>query len=96
MDTGFGEPCLELFGPDGTSLGIDCDALSAELDTTLVDDGVHVIMVGDYLDDDVMAYGLDMQCSGFCAERFTICDLLHVFSDGFESGDTTAWSSTIQ
>ncbi len=80
---GFGEPCIELFGPSGTVVDAACDTNNATLTLTLNQNGVHTILMSDDNDDETISYNIDIQCIGMCTEIGTSCG---IFSDGFESG----------
>ena len=80
-------PCIELFDPAGGVVGAHCLSQGARIDATLAHTGVHSILVSEFANDNTMDYTLSYQCIvGVCADL--------IFSDGFESGDTSAWSGS--
>ena len=82
-------PCLELFDPQGGVVDSHCLAQGAQIDATLAQTGPYSILVSEFPNDNTMDYTLSYQCVvGVCFDIF-------IFADGFESGDTSAWSSTL-
>lgn len=89
---GGGNPCVELFDPGGGQVDDICGASVAGIDATLGQTGLYSILAsenGSSGGNQVMDYTLSYQCIvGACIDIF-------IFADGFESGDTTAWSGSV-
>ncbi len=83
-----GAPCVELFDPFGIQADSACSADSARIDTTLTEDGFHSILIREISGGSQVEYEITYLCiAGVCL------DMGPVFFDGFESGDTSRWSS---
>lgn len=70
----------------------DCDSNNATLNEPLDQAGFYTLAVTDGNNDATFDYDLNVQCIGACENFVPSCD--EIFSDGFESGDTSAWSAS--
>jgi hypothetical protein len=61
---GGGQPCLEVYAPDGTIYNYTC--WGNRLDLTLTQTGPHVVLVSENLHDETMSYRVNFQCFGSC------------------------------
>lgn len=82
-------PCIELFDPTGAPVDSDCNFNGARIDLTLGQTGVHSMLVSVNANNQTMGYTLSYQCI------LGVCFDLIIFADDFESGDTSAWSSSV-
>ena len=92
--SGFGNPCIELYSPDGLLVDSQCEFNNAMIDAVLDQDGIYTVLASDDNDDETFGYDLDVQCIGQCDSKAVACS--EIFTDGFESGDTSEWSETVQ
>lgn len=61
---GTGMPCIELFAPDGASIGWTCSIHDARIDATLDQTGPHTILMWESQNDEIVDYALALQCVG--------------------------------
>ena len=61
-----GNPCIQLFDPDGMMIGGTCGGSTARIDASLDQTGIHSILVFEWSNDTTMDYGLSYQCIGVC------------------------------
>jgi hypothetical protein len=63
---GTGDACIDLFRPDGSSKASSCAV--NRIDTTLDQNGIHIIVVSENNNDETVSYRLTLQCiTGICA-----------------------------
>lgn len=84
--------CVELVGPDGLPTpngGLVCANVNAEISDVALETGHYVVLVT-ASGRATMPYLVGLQClAGVCPSPFLI------FSDGFESGNTSLWSDSV-
>jgi hypothetical protein len=73
-----GNPCVELFAPDGSLVAKGCSGYSGgfpRVDAILDQKGIYTVLVSEYRHDDPMPYSLTYQCFGVCPSRLPRPDL---------------------
>lgn len=55
---GFGEPCMEIFQPNGSLLNSQCEINNPRIDFTLGQSGIHAIMLYDQNNDEGLSHNL--------------------------------------
>jgi hypothetical protein len=75
---GLGNPCIELWRPDGTPMGPpECGGTTGRIDTTLDQSGPYSILVSENGNNASMNYTLTYQCFGVCPTTAPVleCDI---------------------
>ncbi len=94
-----GDPCVELFNPQGGRLGGTCTSFVSMVRVTLTSTGVHTILVGELNGDAMLAYTISLQClSGMCQPPPNRADLSLIKTDCPDSvgaGSTLTYKITV-